>query len=112
MYQGWPDIEIWWIWWLFLSPALLILLPPIVGSVVGWRMAWVTGTFGFLTGVVFGAVALTLYAFWSLRFREHFLRGAPEALEAFGGLACLLAIQLLMVVSILSYINCRRGRRR
>lgn len=110
MYQGWPEIEIWWVWWLLLSPALSALLPPIVGCTVAWRMAWVVGAFGFLVGIGVGVVGLTLYAFWVFRFREHFLHGASEAPESFLGLACLVAIQLLTVVGILSRINRRRSR--
>lgn len=69
------------------------------------------GAIGFLIGTGAGVGGLTLYAFWMLRFRAHFVPDAPEALESFGELALLVAVELLMVVGFLWPINGRRRRR-
>lgn len=111
MSQGdWPAIETWFIWWLFLSLGLPIILPLVTGIVCGHGMVRIPWALGFLVGAATSITGFALYELFVFRFREHFYSGASEALEAFGGLACLVAVQLLMVVGILACVNRCRSR--
>ena len=92
--------------------ALLLwptLLPIIAGFLCGF-MDWISPLLGFASGLG-SAAAGCILAFFFVRDITDYLFPDPEtALAAFGTLAALIVIQVLIVVGLCLLVNWRRSR--
>ncbi len=109
MIQGGPQIELWSVLWAILFLGLPTLVVPVAAGITwGYRSGWIWGVLGSLIALVIGVGEIALYAAWLLGFRRHSIFDDPfTALEAFGVLAALLVIQIIMVLGVLSLVSRR-----
>ena len=93
--------------------ALLIgptLLPIMAGVLCGRFMDWISPRFGFASGFGAAVVGSAFGFFFAADISKYLFSNPETAIAAFGTLAALIAIQVLLVVGFCLLINWRRSR--